>query len=83
MTNKLVSLTKFEDLKVYILIISIVFVWSMPNLTVDVLISTHSLQKVDILWHPTIIPFVSGNPYGSDLKEISTATDLYTNNRLN
>lgn len=82
MTNKLVSLTKFEDFKDYILIIPSVSVGNVPQLTVDLLISTHNLQKVGILWHPAIIPSVGGDPYGSDPKEISTAAELYASNKL-
>lgn len=82
MSNKLVNLTKPADFKGYTLIIPSVSVGNVPQLTVDLLISTYDMEKVGILWHPAIIPSVGGDPYGSDPREISTAAELYTNSKL-
>lgn len=82
MTHKLVNFTKTENLRDYTLVIPSVSVGNVPQLTVDLLIATHDLEKVGILWHPAIIPSVGGDPYGADPREISTAADLYASDKL-
>lgn len=77
MTSKLVNFTKKQDFKDFTLIIPSVSVGNVPQLTVDLIIATHNLEKVGVLWHPAIVPSVGGDPYGSDAKEVCTAVELY------
>lgn len=80
--NKLVHFTKNLDFKDFTLIIPSVSVGNVPQLTVDLIITTHDLEKVGVLWHPAIIPFIGGDPYRFDEEEVCTAVELYANETL-
>lgn len=82
MNNKLVSFTKTQIFKDFTLIVPSVSVGNVPQLTIDLIIATHSLEKVGVLWHPAIIPSVGGDPYGSNEQEVSTAVELYASDSL-
>lgn len=82
MTQKLINLTKNQTFKDFTLIIPSVSVGNVPQLTVDLIVATHNLEKVGVFWHPAIIPSVGGDPYGSDANEVSTAVELYANDAL-
>lgn len=70
------------DLTNHTLIIPTISVGNVPQLTVDLVISTHSLTKVATIWHPAIIPSVGGDPYRENTSEICTACEMYVNSNL-
>lgn len=70
------------DLSNYTLIIPNISVGNVPQLTVDLIVSTHNLTKVATLWHPAVIPSVGSDPYNEDVSSICTESELYTNSSL-
>lgn len=67
------------DLSGYSLIIPSVSIGNIPQLTVDLLITSYNLKKIAIIWHSAIVPSVGGDPYESNASELCTACELYAN----
>lgn len=59
------------------LIIPTVSVGNVPQLTIDLLVTSLNLKKVATLWHPGIISSVGADAYDSNSSEICTACELY------
>ncbi|KAJ8947582.1 hypothetical protein NQ318_010094 [Aromia moschata] len=78
----MISLDKNVDLSEYVLLIPSVSVGNVPQLTIDLLISTYSFKKISTIWHPAIVSSVGGDPYQSDRSEICTACELHINEQL-
>lgn len=66
----------------YTLIIPSVSVGNVPQLTVDLLITTYDFKKYSTIWHPAIISSIGSDPYYSSKSEIYTACELYVNEQL-
>lgn len=73
------NFTSDFNLSDYTLIIPSVSVGNIPQLTVDLLITTYKLKKIATIWHPAIVASVGGDPYESNASEICTACELYAN----
>ncbi|XP_018564707.1 proteasome assembly chaperone 2 [Anoplophora glabripennis] len=69
----------FSDFK---LIIPSVSVGNVPQLTVDLLITTFDFKRVSTIWHPAILSSIGSDPYYSNISEIYTACELYINEEL-
>lgn len=67
------------DLSDYTLIIPSVSVGNVPQLTVDLLITTLKLKNVAALWHPGLVASVGADPFYSESKILCTACELYAN----
>lgn len=70
------------DFSEYVLIIPCVSVGNVPQLTVDLLITTYNFKRVSTIWHPAIISSVGSDPYYSKISELHTACELYINEEL-
>lgn len=66
----------------YVLIIPSVSVGNVPQLTVDLLITTFDFKRVSTIWHPAIISSVGSDPYYLNTSELYTACELYINEQL-
>ncbi|XP_060521180.1 proteasome assembly chaperone 2 [Cylas formicarius] len=74
------TLIKFKspvDLSDYALIIPTVSIGNVPQLMVDLLITTYNFYKIGHLWHSALVPLVGADPYYADNNEICTACELY------
>lgn len=80
--SNLIKFIKLIDLTDYILLIPSVSVGNVPQLTIDIIIATHNLQRTGIIWHPAIVPSVGGDPFKKNSSELTTACELYTNEEL-
>lgn len=74
---ELISFTETKDLTDFTVVIPSVSVGNVPQLTVDLLITTFHMKKLGTVWHPAIVPCVGSDPYGENPLEISTACELY------
>lgn len=79
---EIIRFTVPVDLSNYTLVIPSVSVGNVPQLTVDLLISTHNLTKVGTLWHPAVIPSVGSDPYSEDTSNICTESEIYASSNL-
>lgn len=79
---KFINFTSPVNLNNYTLVIPSISVGNVPQLAVDLLISTHNLQQIGTVWHPAIVPTVGGDPYGSDPSKISVACEIYASSDL-
>lgn len=79
---KFINFTTPVNLKNYTFVIPSISVGNVPQLAVDLIISTHNLQNIGTVWHPAIVPTVGGDPYGSDPLKISVACEIYANSDL-
>ncbi|KAJ8910850.1 hypothetical protein NQ315_015585 [Exocentrus adspersus] len=70
------------DFSDYTLIIPSVSVGNIPQLTIDLLITTYELERLSAIWHPAIVPCVGSDPYDSNKSDICTACELYLNEQL-
>ncbi|KAJ8969404.1 hypothetical protein NQ317_010312 [Molorchus minor] len=73
---------KNEDLSGYTLIIPSISVANVPQLTIDLSITTYNFRKVTTIWHPAIVPSIGVDPYQTNQDEICTACELYVNKEL-
>nr|XP_023023591.1 proteasome assembly chaperone 2 [Leptinotarsa decemlineata] len=71
-----------SDLSGYTLIIPSVSVGNVPQLTVDLLITTYNFKKCATIWHSAIVPSVGSNPYDSKCSDLCTACEIYSNEDL-
>jgi len=76
------ALGDFQDFSNYTLIIPSVSVGNVPQLTVDLIISTYELTKAASIWHPAVVPSVGADPFYANNTTICTACELYTNAKL-
>lgn len=65
----------------YNLLIPSVSVGNVPQLTIDLIITTLNLKKISTVWHPAIVPCVGTDPYYKT-EEICTACELFVNKDL-
>lgn len=79
---KLLHFRKPVDLTGYTLIIPSVSVGNVPQLTVDLLITTLKLDSVALIWHPGLVPSVGWEPFYGTNNVVCTACELYCNERL-
>lgn len=79
---KLLHFRKPVDLTGYTLIIPSVSVGNVPQLTVDLLITTLKLDNVAPIWHPAIVPSVGSEPFYDTKNVVCTACELYCNEQL-
>ncbi|XP_017772854.1 PREDICTED: proteasome assembly chaperone 2 [Nicrophorus vespilloides] len=79
---ELIKFNKETSLKDYTLYIPNVSIGNVPQLTVDLLISTYNLKKIATVWHPAIIPTVGSDPFDLKSKDVCTACELYANEDL-
>lgn len=75
---QLFNFTQNVNLNDFTLIIPSVSVGNIPQLTLDLIITTLNMTKSATIWHPAVIPSVGGDPYTSNATEICTACELYT-----
>ncbi|XP_044269355.1 proteasome assembly chaperone 2 [Tribolium madens] len=79
------ELFKFKqkpNLEGFTLIVPSVSVGNVPQLTIDLLITTLNFKKAATIWHPAIVSSVGPDPYQADGPEICTACELYVNEDL-
>ncbi|XP_066152422.1 proteasome assembly chaperone 2 [Euwallacea fornicatus] len=76
---KLLNFNKNVDLSGYTLIIPSISVGNVPQLTIDLLITTLKLKNVATLWHPGIVPSIGSDPFSNDPDVICSACELYVN----
>ncbi|KAJ8964615.1 hypothetical protein NQ314_004750 [Rhamnusium bicolor] len=79
---KLININDTTVLSGYTLILPTVSVGNVPQLAVDLLITTYNFNKITTIWHPAIVSSVGDDPYHSDRGEICTACELYGNKEL-
>lgn len=77
----LFNLTEEPDLEGYNLLIASVSIGNVPQLTVDLFITTFRMLKISTVWHKAIVPCVSSDPY-YNTKELCTACELFINKDL-
>ncbi|KAL1517231.1 hypothetical protein ABEB36_001023 [Hypothenemus hampei] len=75
----LINFRKPVNLSGFTLIIPAISVGNVPQLTVDLLITTLKLENVASLWHPGVQPSVGADPFYSNEKTFCTACELYVN----
>lgn len=78
---KLFNFSEKINLDGYSLLLPSVSVGNVPQLTIDLFITTLKLKKVSNVWHPAIIPCVGTDPY-FDGKEICTSCELFINKEM-
>ena len=66
----------------YTLIIPSISVGNVPQLTIDLLISTYDLQKAATIWHPAVVPSVGSDPCWKYKYNICTACELYISEKI-
>ncbi|XP_030762720.1 proteasome assembly chaperone 2 [Sitophilus oryzae] len=79
------SLINFEtpiDLTGFTIIVPSITVGNVPQLTVDLLITTLKLKKAGILWHSALVSSVGSDPFNSKITTPSTAAELYYNSNI-
>lgn len=69
------------NLQGYNFILPSVSVGNVPQLTIDLVITTFNLEKLSSVWHPAIVPCVGRDPY-FDTEEISMACELFFSRNL-
>ncbi|CAG9761307.1 unnamed protein product [Ceutorhynchus assimilis] len=74
---QLLNFKKPVNLNDYTLIIPSVSVGNVPQLTIDLLITTLNLENVATIWHPGLRASVGADPFHSNEKTICTASELY------
>lgn len=79
---EIIRFTVPVDLSNYTLVIPSISVGNVPQLTIDLIISTHNLTKAATLWHPAVIPSVGSDPYNEDTSDICTESEMYINSNL-
>lgn len=79
---QLLHFRKPVDLTGYTLIIPSVSVGNVPQLTVDLLITTLKLDNIARIWHPGLVPSVGSEPFYGTKNVVCTACELYCNERL-
>lgn len=75
----LFNFVKKTDLTDYTLIIPSVSVGNVPQLTIDLLITSLNCEKAATIWHPAIVSSVGPDPFKEDSSTICTACELYIN----
>lgn len=76
-----ISFSEEVNVQGYIFLLGSVSVGNVPQLTIDLFITTFKMRKVATIWHPAVVPCVSGDPY-FDGPEICTACELFINEDL-
>ncbi|XP_066254293.1 proteasome assembly chaperone 2 [Euwallacea similis] len=76
---KLLNFNKDLDLSGYTLLIPSISVGNVPQLTIDLLITTLKLKNVATLWHPGIVPLIGPDPFNNSLNVICSACEMYVN----
>lgn len=79
--TQLISFKEEVNLEDYICLLPSVSVGNVPQLTVDLCITTFKMKRVATIWHPAIVPFVSSDPY-FNTSEVYTACELFANKEL-
>lgn len=69
------------NLEGYSFLLPSVSVGNVPQLTIDLFITTFKLKKISTVWHPAIIPCVGPDPY-YDGEDICTACELFINKEM-
>lgn len=75
---QLFSFSEDVNLEDYTFLLPSVSVGNVPQLTIDLLITTFKLKKISTVWHPAIVPCVGSDPYFNS-SEICTACELFIN----
>lgn len=75
--SNFVNCLQNANLAGYTLIIPSVSVGNVPQLTVDLIITSLKLQKAATIWHPAFVPCIGHDPYSAS-SEVCTACELYT-----
>ncbi|XP_975420.2 proteasome assembly chaperone 2 [Tribolium castaneum] len=74
---ELFKFSQKPNLEGFTLLIPSVSVGNVPQLTIDLLITSLNFKKVATIWHPAIVSSVGSDPYRTDGPEICTACELY------
>lgn len=79
--DKLFNFNEEINFEGYNFVLPSVSVGNVPQLTIDLIITTFNLKKVSTVWHPAIVPCVGTDPYYKT-EDTSTACELFANKDL-
>ncbi|KAK4873223.1 hypothetical protein RN001_015252 [Aquatica leii] len=80
--KNIINIVNEIDTTDFTFLIPSVAVGNVGQLTIDLLISTYQFTKYATIWHPAILPSISGDPFDNNSTNISTACELFINNNL-
>ncbi|RZC42711.1 calcineurin-binding protein cabin-1, partial [Asbolus verrucosus] len=70
------------ELEGFTLLLPTVSVGNVPQLAIDLLITSLDFKKVATIWHPAVVSSVGADPYEVDGPDICTACELYVKENL-